>query len=126
MSLRTGLRSLWRNVVQRRRVDDDLDVELRAYVELLAAEHMRDGRSESDARRMALREVGGVEAVKEEVRAVRAGAWLDRLRQDVRYATRGMTTNRSFTVVAIATLALGIGATSAIFSLLDAVLLRSL
>jgi putative ABC transport system permease protein len=126
MSIHSSLRSLWRNLVQRPRADHDLDVELRSYVDLLAAEYVRDGASEAEARRKALRDVGGLEAVKEEVRAVRAGAWLDRLRQDVRYAARGLTANRSFTIVAVATLALGIGANSAIFGLLDAVLLRSL
>ncbi len=115
-----------RNLLRGRRVERELDDELRAYVSLLTDEKIAAGISPERARRQALIETGGVEQVKEEVRAVRAGALLEQLAQDVRYAGRGLRRSVGFTATVIVTLGLGIGANTAIFSVIDALLFRPL
>ena len=120
------LRSLARNLLFRRQAERELDDELRAYVALLADEHERAGLPPDEARRRALREAGGVSRVKEEVRDARAGAAFEVLAQDVRYGARALARNPGFTAAAVLTLALGIGATTAILGVVDAVLLRPL
>jgi putative ABC transport system permease protein len=119
-------RSLTRNFFRRDNVERDLDAEVRSYSYLLEEEKMSNGMNSSDARRSAHMNMGSTEQLKEEIRGNRAGAWLESLWKDVRFGARILSKNPGVTVIAIFTLALGIGANTAIFSVVKGVLLNSL
>jgi hypothetical protein len=116
--------AVWRNLVHRNQVERDLDEEVRVHLELLVDERIRAGMSPDDARRAAALETGGVEAVKEHVRDVRAGAIAEQFLQDIHYAARQLRRDPLFTLTAALSLAIGIGANTTIFTVANALLFR--
>jgi predicted permease len=124
MGLFTRLTSLKRNLFHKQKADRDLDDEVRAYAQLLSDENKTAGMTPAEAHRRAHIELGGVEQVKESVRVARAGHLLEMFWRDLRLAFRDIRKRPGFAIIVVVSLALGIGANAAIFSLADAIILR--
>jgi predicted permease len=120
------LNSLWRNLFHKDRVDQEFTEEIQAYLDMVTEENIRQGLTPQEARRNALVEVGGVEQVQERVREIRMGQFIETTWRDIRFGVRALVHSPIFAVVTVLSLALGIGANTAIFSVVNGLLLRPL
>jgi putative ABC transport system permease protein len=126
MSVWSGLRSRLRALVHRRTADGELAAEIQFHLELETEKNVRLGMTPDEARRLAVAHFGGVQSVREAHRDVRSLQWIEDALSDARFATRSLGRTPALTAAAVVTIALGIGANVAIFSAVNAVVLRPL
>jgi hypothetical protein len=108
------------------KLDADMDDEMRSHIAMRTQQNIELGMNLAEARFAALRQFGWTESIKETCREQRGVTWLENLAQDIRYEARPLRKNPAFTAVAVVSLGLGTGAGTAVFSLVNAILLSSL
>src|SRR4030088_416736 len=118
--------SWWHRLWRRRQMEEQLEKELRFHLDQHAADLIAHGHDPEAARRQAVLAFGGSEQVKEKCRDARGTRWLEDLWQDFRYAVRGLGQRPGFAAIALLTLALGSGATTVMFTVINGVLLKPL
>src|SRR5437667_12313297 len=116
----------WQRLWRRKRLEEELDKELRVHLDQHTDDLIAQGYAPEEARRQAVLALGGSEQVKEQCRDARGTRWLEDLLQDFRYAGRTLRNQTGFAVITVLILALGIGATTAVFSAVNAILFESL
>src|SRR5258705_563196 len=116
----------WLNYLRRAKADAEWREEMDAHLEMATDAFLAQGMTPEDARSAALKQVGNLTARREEIYQMNGIAWLDVLASDVRYTLRRLWRQPSFTVTALVTLAIGIGANTAIFGVVDSILIRPL
>src|SRR5229473_1279635 len=122
MSLMKRFTTLFRQ----RQLDQDLRDELRSHIEMRAEDHVADGMAEDDAKISAIRRFGNPTLIQEQTRRASILNWLETVLQDARFGLRTLRRSPGFTAVAVVTMALSIGATTAVFTLVESILLRPL